>query len=120
MFTTLPTFMKSRNSKRQLLVLLATGCTLALLAEPASATVLDNFGNALLGIMNNTFIRAVAILAVMGTGLMALSGRIEWSKFLVVLLAVVIIFGAYGIVDYIQANAATAALDPNPVFGNAV
>ena len=120
MFTIPLTYTKSQKHKRRVLVMLAAGAALVLLAEPASATVLDNFGNALLGIMNNTFLRAIAILAVMGTGLMALSGRIEWSKFLVVLLAVVIIFGAAGIVDYIQQNASTAALAPNPVFGNAV
>ena len=43
---------------------------------------LDNFGNAILGILNNTFLRAVAIAAVIGSGLMALSGRIRWMTFI--------------------------------------
>lgn len=120
MFTTkstLPTYPNlNQNRNRRVLVTLATIAALVLIAEPAAATVLDNFGNALLGILDNTFLRAIAILAVMGTGLMALSGRIEWTKFLTVLLAVVIVFGAAGIVDYIKTNAATAALNPAPLF----
>jgi type IV secretory pathway VirB2 component (pilin) len=86
----------------------------------ASANVLDNFGNAILGILNNTFLRAVAIAAVIGAGLMALSGRIQWMTFIGVMLAVVIIFGSAGIVDYIRDNSATAALDPIAVFGHVV
>ena len=87
-------------------------CGLALAPELASANVLDNFGNALLGILNNTFLRAVAIVAVIASGLMALSGRIQWMAFISVMLAVVIIFGSAGIVDYIKDNSATAALAP--------
>jgi len=70
--------------------------------------------------INNTFLRAVAIAAVIGAGLMALSGRIQWMTFIGVMLAVVIIFGSAGIVDYIRDNSATAALDPVPVFGHVV
>lgn len=87
-------------------------CGLILAPELASATILDNFGNAILGILNNTFLRAVAIAAVIGAGLMALSGRIQWMTFISVMLAVVIIFGSAGIVDYIKDNSATAARDP--------
>lgn len=94
------------------IVVLAVLCGLALAPELAGATVLDNFGNAILGILDNTFLRAVAIVAVIGSGLMALSGRIQWMTFISVMLAVVIIFGAAGIVDYIKTNSATAALDP--------
>ena len=88
---------------------------LALAPEIASANVLDNFGDAILGILNNTFLRAVAIAAVIGAGLMALSGRIQWMAFISVMIAVVIIFGSAGIVDYIRDNSATAALDPAPI-----
>lgn len=94
------------------IVVLAVLCGLALAPELASANVLDNFGDAILGILNNTFLRAVAIAAVIGSGLMALSGRIQWMTFISVMLAVVIIFGSAGIVDYIKDNSATAALDP--------
>lgn len=94
------------------IAVLALLCGLALAPELASANVLDNFGDAVLGILNNAFLRAVAIVAVIGAGLMALSGRIQWMTFIGVMLAVVIIFGSAGIVDYIVANSATAALAP--------
>ena len=58
--------------------------------------------------------------AVIASGLMALSGRIQWMTFIGVMLAVVIIFGSAGIVDYIRDNSATAALDPAPVFAHVV
>ncbi len=51
---------------------------------------------------------------------MALSGRIQWMAFIVVMLAVVIIFGSAGIVDYIRDNSATAALGVAQVFGHVV
>lgn len=89
---------------------------LALAPEIASANVLDNFGDAILGILNNTFLRAIAIAAVIAAGLMALSGRIQWMSFISVMFAVVIIFGSAGVVDYIRDNSATAAIDtPNAV-----
>lgn len=102
------------------IVVLAVLCGLALAPELASANVLDNFGDAILGILNNTFLRAVAIAAVIGAGLMALSGRIQWMTFISVMLAVVIIFGSAGIVDYIKDNSATAALDPAGAFEHVV
>lgn len=80
------------------------------MGDPVQANVLDNFGTALLGIMNSTFLRAVAILAIIGAGLLALSGRIQWTSFLIIMLGVVIIFGAAGIVDYIIANAGTGTV----------
>lgn len=84
---------------------------LTLAPEIASANVLDNFGEAILGILNNTFLRAIAIAAVIAAGLMALSGRIQWMSFISVMFAVVIIFGSAGVVDYIRDNSATAAID---------
>jgi type IV secretory pathway VirB2 component (pilin) len=102
------------------IVAVALLCGLMLAPEMAAATVLDNFGNAILGILNNTFLHAVAVVAVIAFGLMALSGRIQWMTFITVMLAVVIIFGSAGIVDYIRDNSATAALDVTPVFGHVV
>lgn len=87
-------------------------CGFLLAPELASANVLDNFGTALLGILNNNFLRAIAVVAVMAAGLLALSGRIQWMSFISVMIAVVIIFGAGGIVDYIRDNSATVALPP--------
>ena len=102
------------------LVALSILLGLALAPEIAAANVLDNFGNAILGILNNTFLRALAIVAVIGSGLMALSGRIQWMAFIVVMFAVVIIFGSAGIVDYIRDNSATVAVGVAPVFGHVV
>ena len=98
-----------------LLGLVAAGCAIALFPDVASANVLDNFGNALLSILNNNFLRAIAIVALIAAGLMALSGRIQWMAFISVLLAIVVIFGAAGIVDYIRSNSATASLAPGAV-----
>jgi type IV secretion system protein VirB2 len=81
-----------------------------LVSEPAHASVLDNFGQAVLDILNNTFMRVVAIIAVIVTGIMALTGRVEWLRFAYVLMGVVIIFGAAGIVDYVIDNSATAQI----------
>ncbi|NOR26810.1 MAG: type IV secretion system protein VirB2 [Desulforhopalus sp.] len=81
-----------------------------LVVEPASANVLDNFGTAVLGILNNVFLRTVAIVAIIVTGVMALTGRMEWQRFIYVLLGVVIIFGAAGIVDFIRTNSTTVQL----------
>lgn len=75
--------------------------------EPASANVLNNLANAVLNVLNNTFLRVIAIIAVIIVGLSALSGRMEWSKAGWIIGGVVIIFGAAGIVDYIIANAGT-------------
>lgn len=102
------------------LVVAALLCGLALAPEMAAANVLDNFGEAILGILNNTFLRAVAIAAIIASGLMALSGRIQWMSFISVMIAVVIIFGSAGIVDYIKDNSATAALEPAAVLAHVV
>ena len=98
-----------------LIGLVAAGCCIALFPDVASANVLDNFGNALLSILNNNFLRAIAIVALIAAGLMALSGRIQWMAFISVLLAIVVIFGAAGIVDYIRTNSATASVAPGAV-----
>jgi type IV secretory pathway VirB2 component (pilin) len=110
--------MKKHAHKRTCLVF--TMALLALAPEMASANILDNFGTAMLNVLNNNFLRAVATIAVIGTGIMALSGRIQWMIFITVLLAVVIIFGASGIVQYIQDNAAVAALMAPEAFVHVV
>lgn len=110
--------MKKHAHKRTCLVF--TMALLALAPEIASANILDNFGTAMLNVLNNNFLRAVATIAVIGTGIMALSGRIQWMIFITVLLAVVVIFGAAGIVDYIQQNAAVAALAPPEIISRVV
>jgi type IV secretion system protein VirB2 len=100
--------------------LVLTMALLALAPETASANILDNFGAAMLNILNNNFLRAIATVAVIGSGILALRGRIEWMVFISVLLAVVVIFGAAGIVDYIRNNASVSALMMPEVFGHVV
>ena len=112
------TYVLKHDPTTRNIAIVALLCGLALAPEMAAANVLDNFGDAILGILNNTFLRAVAIAAVIGSGMMALSGRIQWMSFISVMIAVVIIFGSAGIVDYIKDNSATAALDPAPVFAH--
>jgi len=111
--------MTSKNAQKRT-VLVFTVALLALAPEMASANVLDNFGNAMLNILNNNFLRAVTTIAVIGAGIMALSGRIQWMAFITVLLAVVVIFGAAGIVDYIQQNAAVSARMVPELFAHVV
>jgi type IV secretory pathway VirB2 component (pilin) len=101
-------------------VWLVVAGVLILAPETASANILDNFGTAMLNVLNNNFLRAVATIAVIGAGIMALSGRIQWMIFITVLLAVVVIFGAAGIVDYIQQNAAVSALAPPEIISRVV
>jgi len=110
--------MSTHAHKRTCLVF--TMALLALAPEMASANILDNFGTAMLNILNNNFLRAIATVAVIGSGILALRGRIEWMVFISVLLAVVVIFGAAGIVDYIRNNAAVSALMVPEVFGHVV
>lgn len=102
--------------KRAGVVWLVAAGVLALAPEIASANILDNFGTAMLNVLNNNFLRAVATIAVIGAGIMALTGRVQWMIFITILLAVVIIFGASGIVQYIQDNAAVSALTPAEIF----
>lgn len=90
--------------------LIAALVCVLLVSDPAHASVFDNFGQAVLDILNNTFMRVIAIVAVIVTGIMALTGRVEWLRFGYVLLGVVIVFGAAGIVDYIIDNSATAMI----------
>jgi len=109
----------SNNAQKRTCLVLGMAL-LALAPEIASANVLDNFGTAILNILNNNFLRAIATVAVIGSGIMALSGRIPWMAFISVLLAVVVIFGAAGIVDYIRTNAAVSALPVPATFAHVV
>ena len=87
-------------------LLLATA--LFLVPEVASANILDNFGTAILDILNNGFLRSIAIVAVIVVGLFGFTGRLPWSVAGFVLLGIVITFGSAGIVDFIIAESATA------------
>lgn len=81
--------------------------TLLFGAEPASANILDNFGNAILLVLNNNFLRAIAIGALIVMAILALGGKVSAGAFIITLLAITIVFGAAGVVDFIRANAGT-------------
>jgi type IV secretion system protein VirB2 len=75
--------------------------------EFAMANVLDNLGNAILEVLNSTFLRAIAIVAVIIVGLVALRGRMDWGIALWVILGIIIIFSAAAIVDFFIETGAT-------------
>lgn len=81
-------------------------------AEPASATVLDNFGTAVLEILNNNFLRSLAIAALIVMAILALGGKVSAGAFIICLLAITIVFGSAGIVDFIRTNATTVNYIP--------
>ena len=100
--------------------LVFTMALLALAPEIASANILDNFGTAMLNVLNNNFLRAIATVAVIAAGIMTLNVRLQIMTFITVFLSVVIIFGAAGIVDYIQQNAAVSALMAPEIYAHVV
>lgn len=71
------------------------------------ANIFDNFANAVLSVLNSTFLRVLAIIAVIFVGIRALRGRMEWEGAFFIMLGIVLIFGAAGIVDFVRDNAGT-------------
>ena len=110
--------MSTHAHKRTFLVF--SMALLALAPEIASANILDNFGTAMLNVLNNNFLRAIATVAVIAAGIMTLNGRLQIMTFITVFLSVVIIFGAAGIVDYIQQNAAVSELMAPEIYAHVV
>ncbi len=100
------------RSEKCTVILVALVVGLLAGAEPSHATVLDNFGTAVLGILNNTFLRTAAIAAVIICGVLALGGHMAWRTVLIVLAGIVVVFGAPGIVDYIRDQSTTASTAP--------
>jgi type IV secretory pathway VirB2 component (pilin) len=80
-------------------VLLWMACDVALAADPfektALATALKNLTDAL----NGAVARSLAVVAVIGAGIMALTGRMEWSRAVVVVLGVGLIFSASAMIE---------------------
>ncbi|MCA0946758.1 TrbC/VirB2 family protein [Salipiger pacificus] len=74
----------------------------ALIAEPALAQNLDPLENMLATIVDaltGPIGRLIAILALVGSGYMMFTGRLNWPLFLVILVGVVIVFSAETIID---------------------
>lgn len=62
-----------------------------------------NFLNALLDVLTNTWVRIIAIIAVVVIGAMAMAGRLSWGLAGMVMLGMVLMFGAAAIVDSVDA-----------------
>lgn len=94
---------KTGNNKGQAVLSAALlGLLLITAAEPAFAgggnSVMRGL-QAVIDFLNSGFTRALAIIAVIGFGIGGLSGRIDWSRALQIIIAILIIFGSAAIVD---------------------
>jgi type IV secretory pathway VirB2 component (pilin) len=77
--------------------------TLTLLTTSADAlaagNAIESGLQSLIDLLNGGVARSIAIIAVIGFGIGALTGRIDWTRALQVILAIGIIFGAATLVD---------------------
>jgi type IV secretion system protein VirB2 len=76
--------------------------------DPAGSNVILNAVNWLQGTLLGNVATAVAVIAVAATGLMMLTGRIDWRRGAVVILGCFVVFGAAAIVTGIRSIAAGA------------
>jgi type IV secretion system protein VirB2 len=67
--------------------------------DPFASTKLASALSNLTGALNGGVARSLAVLAVIGSGIAALTGRMEWSRAVVVILGVGLIFSASTIID---------------------
>lgn len=108
--------MKSSAGRSAAPYLLA-GVGLALLGSPAYASSLDPAGSGpilsaaqwLQGTLMGNVATTLAVIAVGGTGLMMLTGRIDWRRGATVILGCFIVFGAAAIVAGIQSVSSGAS-----------
>lgn len=80
-------------------------CAFAVLPEMASAAPWDSMGTQVIAIFTGGLARSIAILAVIGCGVGAAIGRLQWSWAISIIVGIVLIFGATSIVDYFIAAA---------------
>jgi type IV secretion system protein VirB2 len=73
---------------------------LLVLPEVALAAPWDDTAQKILEIFTGGLSRTVAIVAVIGCGIMALAGKLQWSWAINIVLGIVLIFGGATIVDY--------------------
>jgi|GEM_PF-6802987 type IV secretion system protein VirB2 len=62
--------------------------------DPFASTALATALTKLVAALNGGIARSLAVIAVIGMGIMALTGRVEWSRAIVVVLGVGLIFSA--------------------------
>ena len=68
-------------------------------ATAFNGSALANGLASLVSVLNGPVARSLAVLAVIGMGVMALTGRVEWSRAVVVVLGVGLIFSAGALID---------------------
>jgi type IV secretion system protein VirB2 len=77
-------------------------------SEPAHAQALfdsgTNFLNALMDLLTNVWARIIAIIAIVITGIIAMTGRLSWTRAGFVILGIILVFGAGAIVDSVAGN----------------
>ncbi len=87
----------------------------AILLEPSMAaagagggggvtSLIDQTANTILGWMNGTLSRSLAVIAIMVLGIMAMFGKLAWETAIKVVIGVVLVFGAASIVNLIATN----------------
>lgn len=79
-----------------------------LISEPAFAQALfdsgTNFLTALQNLLTNTWARIIAIIAVIGLGILWMTGRLAWGVAASVIGGIILVFGAPAIVDSIAGS----------------
>ena len=63
-----------------------------------------NFLNALMDLLTNTWARIIAIIAVVGLGILWMTGRLAWGIAASVIGGIILVFGAPAIVDSIAGS----------------
>lgn len=80
-------------------------CTVGLMPEAAWAAPWDTMGTQVIAIFTGGLTRSIAILAVIGCGIAAAAGKLQWSWAISIVFGIVLIFGSAAIVDYFIAAA---------------
>jgi len=108
--TLLLSFWKTRSPAQTRMLLQALALLLALLvssviADPAVAQAagggLNSLATNVLGILQNGFVRTVAVIAVIIVGLGWLTGRVNFTTLIAVVVGIFIIFSAEWLVDQV-------------------
>jgi len=94
--------------RRTHLLFLILSLILISLPENAHAQALfdsgTNFLNALMDLLTNTWARIIAIIAVVGLGILWMTGRLAWGIAASVIGGIILVFGAPAIVDSIAGS----------------
>jgi type IV secretory pathway VirB2 component (pilin) len=89
--------LKSRQSLK--VIGLVTVALVAFYPEFAAAAPWDGMANWVLGMLTGGLTRTIAIIAVIGCGIAAFSGRLEWSRAIAIGVGCALIFGSAAVVD---------------------